>query len=119
MFKAIGSLFVYKSPKPREGYKHFLRYLSSRKLMSLAETTGHYSKTELIRRIVSQWYFLDSSSLTTDFSNWFKRLNISMTSFSLRLLILPKVIKTMLAIAPIIAAVISGTDDLDNLFYLS
>tara|TARA_R100001510_G_C7491336_1_gene99010 strand:- start:10 stop:174 length:165 start_codon:yes stop_codon:yes gene_type:complete len=54
MFKAIGSLFVYKSPKEGEGYKHFLRYLSSRKLMKLAGTTGHYSKTELIRRIVSQ-----------------------------------------------------------------
>ena len=54
MFKAIGSLFVYKSPKPREGYKRFLRYLSSKKLMKLAGTTGHYSKTELIRRIMSQ-----------------------------------------------------------------
>ena len=54
MFKAIGSLFVYKSPKPKEGYKHFLRYLSSKKLRSLAETTGHYSKTKLIKRIMSQ-----------------------------------------------------------------
>ena len=50
----IGSLFVYKSPKPREGYKRFLRYLTSKQLMSLAGTTGHYSKTELIRRIMSQ-----------------------------------------------------------------
>ena len=54
MFKAIGSLFVYKSPKGGEGYKHFLRYLSSKKLMKLAGTTGHYSKTELIRRIMNQ-----------------------------------------------------------------
>ena len=69
MFKAIGSLFVYKSPKPREGYKRFLRYLTSKQLMSLAGTTGHYSKTELIRRIMIQLYFLDSSSLTTSFSN--------------------------------------------------
>ena len=54
MFKAIGSLFVYKSPKEGEGYKRFLRYLTSRQLGELAGTKTHYAKTELIRRIVSQ-----------------------------------------------------------------
>jgi hypothetical protein len=54
MFKAIGSLFVYKSPKPRDGYKRFLRYLTSRQLGELAGTKTHYAKTELIRRIMSQ-----------------------------------------------------------------
>ena len=36
MFKAIGSLFVYKSPKEGEGYKRFLRYLSSTLIPSIS-----------------------------------------------------------------------------------
>ena len=45
---AIGSLFIYKSPKPYEGFKRFLLDLPTRELKSLAETKAHYSKKKLI-----------------------------------------------------------------------
>jgi hypothetical protein len=45
----IGSGFVYKSPKPYEGFARFLETLPSRKLRDLADTTAHYSKKKLIK----------------------------------------------------------------------
>tara|TARA_R100000781_G_scaffold490_5_gene827 strand:+ start:832 stop:1008 length:177 start_codon:yes stop_codon:yes gene_type:complete len=48
----IGSLFVYTSPDPLDGYRHFLRYKTSKELQSLAGTTSHYSKTILINMII-------------------------------------------------------------------
>tara|TARA_B100000902_G_scaffold384079_1_gene423772 strand:- start:83 stop:280 length:198 start_codon:yes stop_codon:yes gene_type:complete len=44
----IGSFFVYKSPKPYDGFKRFLLDLPTRELKSLAETRAHYSKKKLI-----------------------------------------------------------------------
>jgi len=44
----IGSGFVYKSPKPYDGFKRFLLDLPTRELKSLAETRAHYSKKKLI-----------------------------------------------------------------------
>ena len=44
----IGSGFVYKSPKPYDGFKRFLVDLPSRKLRALADTTAHYSKKRLV-----------------------------------------------------------------------
>ncbi len=45
----LGSGFVYRSPKPYEGFKRFLLTLPTRKLKSLAETKAHYSKKKLIQ----------------------------------------------------------------------
>ena len=45
----LGSGFVYKSPKPNEGFKRFLVDLPSRKLRSLADTNAHYSKKKLVQ----------------------------------------------------------------------
>ena len=46
---AIGSLFVYRSPKPYEGFKRFLLDLPSRELRSLAESNAHCSKKKLVQ----------------------------------------------------------------------
>jgi len=48
----IGSLFVYRSPEPLDGYRRFLRYKTSKQLQVHAGTTGHYSKTILINMII-------------------------------------------------------------------
>jgi len=45
---AVGSLFVYKSPKPYEGFARFLVGLPSKQLRSLAETNAHCSKKKLV-----------------------------------------------------------------------
>ena len=45
---AIGSLFVYKSPKPYQGFERFLVDLPSRRLRSLADTNAHCSKKKLV-----------------------------------------------------------------------
>ncbi len=45
----LGSPFVYKSPKPNDGFKRFLHYWSSKKLRALAGTRTHYSKKKLIQ----------------------------------------------------------------------
>ena len=45
---AIGSFFIYKSPKPYEGFKRFLLDLSSRELRSLAESNAHCTKKKLV-----------------------------------------------------------------------
>tara|TARA_Y100001963_G_scaffold66255_1_gene92358 strand:- start:400 stop:609 length:210 start_codon:yes stop_codon:yes gene_type:complete len=52
LLDAIGSLFVYASPEPFDGYARFLRGLSSKKLRELAGTNSHYSKTILINMIL-------------------------------------------------------------------
>jgi hypothetical protein len=44
----LGSGFVYRSPKPYDGFKRFLVDLPSRKLRSLADTNAHYSKKKLV-----------------------------------------------------------------------
>ena len=54
LLDAIGSLFVYRSPQPFDGYERFLRHLTSKRLQSLAGTRTHYSKTILINMIVDQ-----------------------------------------------------------------
>ena len=45
---AIGSLFVYKSPKPYQGFARFLIDLPSKQLRSLAESNAHCSKKKLV-----------------------------------------------------------------------
>ena len=54
LLDAIGSLFVYKSPQPFDGYARFLRDLTSRNLQRLAGTRTHYSKTILINMIMDE-----------------------------------------------------------------
>ena len=54
LLDAIGSLFVYRSPQPFDGYERFLRHLSSKRLQGLAGTRTHYSKTILINMIVDE-----------------------------------------------------------------
>ena len=49
---AIGSLFVYKSPDEYDGYRRFLRDLTSKQLQKQAGTPSHYSKTILINMII-------------------------------------------------------------------
>ena len=48
LLNVIGSLFVYKSPKPYEGFARFLADLPSRQLRSLADTNAHCSKKKLV-----------------------------------------------------------------------
>tara|TARA_R100001594_G_scaffold75171_1_gene109922 strand:- start:559 stop:756 length:198 start_codon:yes stop_codon:yes gene_type:complete len=48
LLDAVGSLFVYKSPKPYEGFARFLVDLPSRQLRSLAESNAHCSKKKLV-----------------------------------------------------------------------
>ncbi len=45
----IGSGFVYKSPKPYEGFARFLIDLPSKELRSLAESNAHCSKKKLVQ----------------------------------------------------------------------
>tara|TARA_R100000781_G_scaffold21977_1_gene16361 strand:+ start:159 stop:362 length:204 start_codon:yes stop_codon:yes gene_type:complete len=49
LLDAIGSLFVYRSPKSYEGFARFLVDLPSKQLRSLAETKAHYSKKKLVK----------------------------------------------------------------------
>ena len=44
----LGSGFVYRSPKPYDGFKRFLLDLPSRELRSLAESSAHCSKKKLV-----------------------------------------------------------------------
>ena len=46
---AIGSLFIYRSPKPYDGFKRFLIDLPSKQLRSLAESNAHCSKKKLVQ----------------------------------------------------------------------
>jgi hypothetical protein len=45
----LGSGFVYKSPKPYDGFKRFLIDLPSKQLRSLAESNAHCSKKKLVQ----------------------------------------------------------------------
>ena len=44
----IGSGFVYKSPKPYDGFARFLIDLPSKQLRLLADTNAHCSKKKLV-----------------------------------------------------------------------
>ena len=48
----IGSLFIYKSPEPIDGFRHNLELLPARKLKHLAGTKTHYSKKRLVQIIM-------------------------------------------------------------------
>lgn len=64
LFDFIGSGFVYKSPKPYEGFKRFLIDLPSKQLRLLAETNAHYSKKKLV-----ELYLLKNNYASTKISN--------------------------------------------------
>ena len=49
LFNFLGSGFVYRSPKPHEGFARFLLDLPSRELRSLAESKAHCSKKKLVQ----------------------------------------------------------------------
>ena len=65
LIKAIGSLFVYTSPDPYDGYRRFLRYKTSKELQSPAGTSSHYSKTILINMIIDDLKNYDDKNETT------------------------------------------------------
>ena len=44
----LGSGFVYKSPKPYDGFARFLLDLPSKQLRSLADSNAHCSKKKLV-----------------------------------------------------------------------
>tara|TARA_Y100001968_G_C18950518_1_gene523007 strand:- start:197 stop:388 length:192 start_codon:yes stop_codon:yes gene_type:complete len=50
----LGSPFVYRSPKPYEGFARFLEMLPSKQLKALAETQAHYSKKKLVQLYLSK-----------------------------------------------------------------
>ena len=64
LLKFLGSGFVYKSPKPYEGFKRFLIDLPSKQLRLLAETNAHYSKKKLV-----DLYLLKNNYANTKISN--------------------------------------------------
>tara|TARA_B100000945_G_scaffold70673_2_gene53752 strand:+ start:4765 stop:4956 length:192 start_codon:yes stop_codon:yes gene_type:complete len=53
-FDFFGSFFVYKSPKPYQGFATFLEMLPSKQLKSLADTQAHYSKKRLVQLYLSK-----------------------------------------------------------------
>lgn len=52
----LGSGFVYRSPKEREGYARFLEMLPSRKLRELAGSKAHCKKKKLVEMILKQQF---------------------------------------------------------------
>jgi hypothetical protein len=48
-FNFLGSGFVYRSPKPYDGFARFLLDLPSRELRLLAESKAHCSKKKLVQ----------------------------------------------------------------------
>ena len=50
----LGSPFVYRSPKPYEGFARFLEMLPSKQLKALAETQAPYSKKKLVQLYLSK-----------------------------------------------------------------
>ena len=50
----LGSPFVYRSPKPTEGFISFLPKLSNRQLRAMVGTTSHLSKKKLIDRYLRE-----------------------------------------------------------------
>ena len=53
LLDSIGSLFVYKSPDPIDGFRHNLESLPSKQLKQLAGTQTHYSKKKLVQMIMA------------------------------------------------------------------
>ena len=49
----VGGLFVYRSPKPLQGYYNMLLQLPSKKLRVLAGTKAHCKKTKLVDMILT------------------------------------------------------------------
>ena len=54
LFNFLGSGFVYRSPKPYDGFARFLLDLPSRELRSLAESKAHCSKKKLVQLYVQK-----------------------------------------------------------------
>ena len=54
LLNLIGSLFVYKSPDPLDGFRHNLELLPSKQLKQLADTQTHYSKKKLVQLIMQK-----------------------------------------------------------------
>ena len=63
LLDTIGSLFVYKSPKPYEGFARFLIDLPSKQLRSLAESNAHCSKKKLVK------LYLERNNVYTEISD--------------------------------------------------
>jgi hypothetical protein len=61
LLDAIGSLFVYRSPDPKDGFERFyrmkLRSMTNYELRKLAGTTVHYNKTMLVNMIIDEGDF--------------------------------------------------------------
>ena len=54
ILNALGSLFVYRSPEPLDGYRRALRSVTNYELRKLAGTTHNYNKTMLINMICDE-----------------------------------------------------------------
>tara|TARA_Y100001970_G_C13588206_1_gene534177 strand:+ start:136 stop:327 length:192 start_codon:yes stop_codon:yes gene_type:complete len=52
LLNAIGSLFVYRSPEPYDGFRRYLRHVTNYELRKLAGTQHSYNKTMLINMII-------------------------------------------------------------------
>ena len=60
----LGSFFVYRSPKPYQGFARFLETRTARELRLLAGTTTHYSKKKLV-----QIYLQKNNASNTEIQN--------------------------------------------------
>ena len=60
----LGSFFVYRSPKPYQGFARFLETRTSRELRLLAGTTTHHSKKKLV-----QIYLQKNNASNTEVQN--------------------------------------------------
>ena len=60
----LGSSFVYRSPKPYQGFARFLETRTARELRLLAWTTTHYSKKKLV-----QIYLQKTNASNTEVQN--------------------------------------------------
>jgi hypothetical protein len=60
----LGSFFVYRSPKPYQGFARFLETRTARELRLLAGTTTHYSKKKLV-----QIYLQKNNASNTEVQN--------------------------------------------------
>ena len=60
----LGSSFVYRSPKPYQGFARFLETRTARELRLLAGTTTHYSKKKLV-----QIYLQKNNASNTEVQN--------------------------------------------------
>ncbi len=52
ILNAFGSLFVYRSPDPYDGFRRYLRHTTNYELRKLLGTKHHYNKTMLINMII-------------------------------------------------------------------